>query len=410
MELYKYTIIFGILSVISTSAFANVDLFLARMFDPDSPSVSNDLRRASHAVGSMAFAVGNFGVEFPDRLMEASVRTSYLDGTPKEDPVTMQDSLRALGINMTWKSGDGSWHLVVSPTQESILAGLKKGLNLQSDQIRWREDMSETTRRLVPDKRDTPGEGQCTGFLIGPSYVMTNHHCVSTDEKCGIIAFRFNEEKANDGSLKSISAYNCKRLIVADQELDFAIVEVEGEPGKQWGTVSLSSREPEGPNQECHWKWFRRECKPILGESVSVVGHPAQHDPYPEGKKFRTIKKISQSCNVTGITSSTEIRYNSAIEFGFQWNFDVERLVSHLELEIKPILWRDFSSDCASTGGSSGSPVFDKDLHVIGILHTGGGFWTNNPDAAPSSGIVPMSEIASRYSSLFSSLGVAFEK
>ena len=91
----------------------------------------------------------------------------------------------------------------------------------------------------------------CTGFLISPKHVMTNYHCVpgllqNPDvKKAGakkILAINMVLGYVQEGVTDRAKTYTVSpKPVEANETLDYAILEVKGEPSKIWGVVKLAS-------------------------------------------------------------------------------------------------------------------------------------------------------------------------
>ena len=89
------------------------------------------------------------------------------------------------------------------------------------------------------------GNHRCTGFLIGPKTVMTNHHCISNETEAKTAIFTLQKWVVDyDGSpyLRK-NSYSCPKFILANKKLDFAIVECMENLGEKYGHLELSSGE-----------------------------------------------------------------------------------------------------------------------------------------------------------------------
>ena len=89
------------------------------------------------------------------------------------------------------------------------------------------------------------GDHRCTGFLIGPKAVMTNHHCISGQFEAEKTIFTLQKWSLDyDGRpyLRK-NSYSCPKFILANKELDFAIVECHEALGDEYGYLELSSGE-----------------------------------------------------------------------------------------------------------------------------------------------------------------------
>jgi hypothetical protein len=89
--------------------------------------------------------------------------------------------------------------------------------------------------------------GTATGFLIAPSLLMTNNHAflrkgerrVATpaDAKDARAMFNYQQDIAGNFAATQQYAVDADSFFLADQELDCAVVALEGEPGAAWGTL-----------------------------------------------------------------------------------------------------------------------------------------------------------------------------
>ena len=164
----------------------------------------------------------------------------------------------------------------------------------------------------------------CTGFLIGSGQLMTNHHCVSTQEICETTLAIFGYQHDPGGLLHFGEQFECEKVDEKTSfELDFAILDIKGSPSTLWGTLELVAADPEAAG-------------PLF-----VVQHPAGQP-----------KQIS--------------RINCAVD-------------------LVPVDGRgtetDFTHSCDTVGGSSGAPVFNSAGQIVGLHHYGfgeGGEWTEN--------------------------------
>lgn len=162
--------------------------------------------------------------------------------------------------------------------------------------------------------------GSATGFLIAPGLLMTNNHAflrdreerVATADDAKGARTMFNYQQDIDGSFAEPRHYDLDpgTLFLADEELDCAIVAVEGEPGKEWGTLALP----------------RASVKVEAGDDVFIIQHPRGGP-----------KQIVMANNQVEAVDDTFVQYST----------DTLR-------------------------GSSGSPVFDWQWRLVAIHHAGG--------------------------------------
>jgi V8-like Glu-specific endopeptidase len=178
---------------------------------------------------------------------------------------------------------------------------------------------------LVAKSGSDSGENiSCTGFLISDDLLVTNAHCLSTQSACDGTTVYFGNEwiKGRDGGqvLRQGDPYRCGKLIDADPtfELDYAIVSLTttagGPPGKKWGYLRLDDRDP-GP-----------------AEKLVVVE-------YPNGEPKEISATVCHAGTVPGEGYTGKLT--------------------------------DFGHTCATTWGSSGSPVVSGAGKVVGLHHLG---------------------------------------
>jgi hypothetical protein len=154
----------------------------------------------------------------------------------------------------------------------------------------------------------------CTGFLVNGNTLMTNEHCIpeTAETSCDDIKTIFGYESESE----DMEEYQCEEVITKNFALDFALLRLEKEPGKQWGYLTIS---PEVSIQK--------------GDKAFIIQHPSGLP-----------KQIAlQGCAVA--MSPVEGRpYERA---------------------------QDFYHTCDTEGGSSGSPILFEDRQVIGLHHFG---------------------------------------
>lgn len=158
------------------------------------------------------------------------------------------------------------------------------------------------------------GPAACTGFMVSDDRMLTNHHCIYTDAICksADVIFGFNKSDSPLGD----EMQKCLRLVDKDEDLDAALIEVAGSPGKRWGSLAFS------------------DGTPILNEPAVVVQHPAG---FP--KFVSRIDCVVSTMPADGVKVGKE---------------------------------RDFGHSCDTMDGSSGSPVLRRaDLKVMGLHHWG---------------------------------------
>jgi hypothetical protein len=152
------------------------------------------------------------------------------------------------------------------------------------------------------------GGWSCTGFLIADRLLMTNHHCVASDDECKAtyVAFDAGFDPAPSNQI------HCAAFRYGSPDLDFAVIELESSPGS---AVPLKCSET-----------------PLSSPSaLQIVEHGWE---YPE--------EISMTgCDVTAT------------------NVDSTIVDSHT----------DVSYTCDTFDSSSGSPVLTSDNRVVAIHH-----------------------------------------
>ena len=231
-----------------------------------------------------------------------------------------------------------------------------------------------------------PGGSFCTSFLVGRNLMITNHHCIHTQDECSRSVLRFNYElDSRLRTIKKIDAFTCRRIIITDERLDFTLFEVNGEPIKKYPPMLIRASEPIPDHKKRSRRLFpfpHYVEKELEGEFVFLIGHPWDHPDYQMGSEYQMIKKITTPCRVT---HKFEVRVSSN-------NFpDI-------------LKFNEFASNCMSVSGNSGGPIFDSNLYVVGLVNSG----IDKPwlETEPFAGFIPMSAIYSTYREQFDDLGI----
>lgn len=151
---------------------------------------------------------------------------------------------------------------------------------------------------------------RCTGFLVNDDMIMTNNHCVANSSQARGVYARFNWV-ANNGQYEQ---YACDQFVMTNSGLDYTLLKCKGSPGKKHPKVVLA------------------EFTPKTNDNIYVTH---QNCDYRFGASCVPTQKLSDGV-ILGHNSST-VRHNAD-----------------------------------TLGGSSGSPIFDKDSHKVVAIHNAG--------------------------------------
>lgn len=149
-----------------------------------------------------------------------------------------------------------------------------------------------------------------TGFLVTPNLLLTNNHVLLKQELLSGTLFRFNYEENFLGEAQQTFEYRAdpNGIFHTNQALDYTLVQIESEPGKDWGWLPLLSRSIR------------------LKSRINIVQHP-QGQP----------KQIALQNNFVEYVGDNVIQYITS-----------------------------------TLPGSSGSPVFNDAWEVVALHHAGG--------------------------------------
>ena len=157
------------------------------------------------------------------------------------------------------------------------------------------------------------GTSTCTASIVSENYILTNYHCVPGNRKNGDV----EEVSILMGYYSQVETLRTKRYkvraspITSDEELDFALLKVEGNPSNEWGIVKLLDRDP------------------FPGESLLLVHHPL-------GLPLHVTRGRCRAARPNSFDST------------------------------------DIFHTCDTEGGSSGSPILTTDgQHMLGIHFSG---------------------------------------
>jgi V8-like Glu-specific endopeptidase len=161
-------------------------------------------------------------------------------------------------------------------------------------------------RFMTPD-----GEALCTGFLVGADLLMTNQHCITTDEEAqsAVVEFGFDSDAAVPTRLR------VRKVEATDFGLDYSLLRLAATPPSQFGRLHFGKA-------------------PGAQAALVIIQHPGGQP-----------KQVSFFPNCAAGTLNVPGRQTTDSDFG------------HV---------------CDTLGGSSGSPVLDWTTgQVVGLHHLG---------------------------------------
>ncbi|MDA9948223.1 trypsin-like peptidase domain-containing protein [Paracoccaceae bacterium] len=183
------------------------------------------------------------------------------------------------------------------------------------------------------------GISTCTAFIVSDRHIITNHHCTDLSYLTGatrIDAIQFVAGYTKTGVEEITSKYTViPTPVETSKKLDYAVMEVIGDPSKQYGELKLASLTPQD------------------GDPFWIIGHPKG-----EGQRISREKCRASSPAV----SAGKLRHT-----------------------------------CDTLPGNSGSPVIDAGLQQVVALHHMGSKKDSVNYAIPMSEILKNSAVLAAY-------------
>lgn len=211
---------------------------------------------------------------------------------------------------------------------------------------------------------------RCSGFLIAPDVLMTNHHCVpDAAHAAGVIVnFQFETQWRQEGVVR------CERFLGADATLDYALVGCTGRPGDRYGVLELD----DAPvavgaaitmlHQQCDWT-TTPDCEPTKKLSPGTITEVGARD---VAHRADSLGGSSGGAIVrAGTTSVVAINKSHALPdpahgfAGANYGTPMSAIVPHLRARFPAVL-----PTCASLPGSE--TILDED-HACLTLSGGPG-------------------------------------
>ena len=170
----------------------------------------------------------------------------------------------------------------------------------------------------------TNSKGNGTGFLISPSILLTNNHVISNPIDAMKSTFSFNFQTYPNESSGSTDIYTANTSIFhtsPQNEKDFTIIKLNGNPGSKWGYIQLPRDTFEEQLAFLRQYWGT----PI---HANIIQHP-------DGR----LKEVALQDNILTNVSKAKgyLRYTTDTE-----------------------------------SGASGAPVFDNQWNLIALHHANG--------------------------------------
>ena len=248
----------------------------------------------------------------PARLAAAlSLTTAVLAATSAATPATAQ-------MVPFDRSDFGS----VVPSQRQSAGGtvLEQSIGTYSNEFISRFSPRTRIRKLGRavgrlDVLTSRGAGRCTAFIVSQNHIVTNHHCVpGAGGRTGTQRAQqmlFVTGYVVNGVAKGTQTYPVNVVPVeADERFDYAVLEVFGDPSRDWGRLKLAAAALEP------------------GLPFWIIGHPM-------GEAQRVSRERCRSDDPA--VSEGKLRHT-----------------------------------CDTLGGNSGSPVIDADTGLVVALHHAG--------------------------------------
>ena len=173
-----------------------------------------------------------------------------------------------------------------------------------------------------------PGGGYCTGFLVGSgNYLMTNNHCISTQEDAEGSKFEFNYQTKDCGTdrnnpgdnLEYITVYSGADLIYTSKGRDSTLLKLKTDKKLH----------------EIHGSLALSKDRPSRGEEAYIIHHP----------KGRPKQITWDNCKIDSVYKITgNVRHGSKVSVFLSkwWNVCCENA-----------RWEIYTSECNWKTGSS---------------------------------------------------------
>ena len=194
----------------------------------------------------------------------------------------------------------------------------------------------------------------CTGFLVGPDLLMTNHHCVHDDFgrpyplKHIAVHMDYYQEPDVDLTRGGITA-GVISIVKADARLDYALMRLDKPIGNTYGWLELDTTTPANPGQSVkiihHSDGRSKEISRRNSEIVEIPADIAARNPFmigyladTEGGSSGSPIFLREETGVIGINHSSWFNKDGPI-------FNGGSLMSWIVPQIEQYLPRDGTPD-----------------------------------------------------------------